>query len=93
MASGAMIYIPSLIKIGSAIQKLTRRIHRHTNSKVISNPTIILKIITDHDPSVAHEGVLKAPIAVVMSPAGLGTKMTVLAKAATFNPQTSSRLA
>jgi hypothetical protein len=28
MSSGAMIYIPSFIKIGSAIQKLIGRIHR-----------------------------------------------------------------
>jgi hypothetical protein len=30
MSSGAMIYIPSLIKIGSAVQKLIWGIHRHT---------------------------------------------------------------
>jgi hypothetical protein len=64
MGSGAMILIPSLIKIGSAIQKLTRGIHRHTNSKVISNATFIWKNITGHDPSVAHEGDLKVPKAV-----------------------------
>jgi hypothetical protein len=28
MGSGAMIYVPSFIKIGSGIQKLTRWIHR-----------------------------------------------------------------
>jgi hypothetical protein len=28
MGSGAMIYIPSFIKIGSGFQKLTRGIHR-----------------------------------------------------------------
>jgi hypothetical protein len=36
MGSGAMIYIPSFIKTGLAIQKLTRGIHRHTDSNVIS---------------------------------------------------------
>jgi hypothetical protein len=36
MDSGAMIYVPSFIKIGSGIQKLIRRIHRHTDSTVIS---------------------------------------------------------
>jgi hypothetical protein len=36
MGSGAMIYIPSFIKIGSGIQKLIGGIHRHTDSNVIS---------------------------------------------------------
>jgi hypothetical protein len=36
MGSGAIIYIPSLIKIGSDIQKLIRGIQRHTDSMVIS---------------------------------------------------------
>jgi hypothetical protein len=39
MGSDAMIYILSLIKIGSGIQKLTRgdsQTHRHTDSMVIS---------------------------------------------------------
>jgi hypothetical protein len=36
MGSGAMIYIPSFIKIGSGIQKLVGGIHRHTDSMVIS---------------------------------------------------------
>jgi hypothetical protein len=37
MGSGAMIYIPSFIKIGVGIQKLIGRgIHRHTNSMVIA---------------------------------------------------------
>jgi hypothetical protein len=31
MGSGAVIYIPSFIKIGSGIQKLIGGIHRHTN--------------------------------------------------------------
>jgi hypothetical protein len=30
MGSDAMIYIPSFLKIGSAILKLTGGIHRHT---------------------------------------------------------------
>jgi hypothetical protein len=35
MGSGAMIYIPSFIKIGSGIQKLMDRgIHRHTACKL-----------------------------------------------------------
>jgi hypothetical protein len=36
--SGAMIYLPSFIKIGSGIEKLLGVIHRQTNtdSKVIS---------------------------------------------------------
>jgi hypothetical protein len=34
--SGAMIYIPSFIKICSGIQKLIGGIHRHTDSKVIT---------------------------------------------------------
>jgi hypothetical protein len=36
MGSGAMIYIPCFIKIGSGIQKFIRGIHRHRDSKVIS---------------------------------------------------------
>jgi hypothetical protein len=32
IGSGAVIYIPSFIKIGSCIQKLIRGIHRHTDS-------------------------------------------------------------
>jgi hypothetical protein len=32
MGSGAMIYVPSFIKIGSGIQKLIRGIHGHTDS-------------------------------------------------------------
>jgi hypothetical protein len=35
MDSGAMIYIPSFIKIVSGIEKLIGRIHRHAESKVI----------------------------------------------------------
>jgi hypothetical protein len=36
--SGAMIYIPSFMKIGSGILKLFggRGLHRHTNSSLIS---------------------------------------------------------
>jgi hypothetical protein len=36
MGSGAMIYIPVFIRIGSGIQKLIGGIQRHTDSKVIS---------------------------------------------------------
>jgi hypothetical protein len=36
MGSGAMIYIPSFIKIGSCIQKLMGGIHRHTDSMEIA---------------------------------------------------------
>jgi hypothetical protein len=32
----AMIYVPSFIKIGSAIQKFIRGIHRHTDSMLIA---------------------------------------------------------
>jgi hypothetical protein len=41
MDSGAMIYVPSFIKIGSAIQKLIRGIHRHTDRMEIGKPTFI----------------------------------------------------
>jgi hypothetical protein len=36
MGSGAMIHIPSFIKIGSAIQKLIVGIHRHTDRMEIA---------------------------------------------------------
>jgi hypothetical protein len=39
MGSGAMIYVPSFIKIGSGVQKLIGRetkTHTHTDSNVIS---------------------------------------------------------
>jgi hypothetical protein len=36
MDSGAMIYRPSVMKIGSCIQKLIGGIHRHTDSMVIA---------------------------------------------------------
>jgi hypothetical protein len=36
MRSGAMIYIPRFIKIGSGVQKLIGRIHRHTDRMLIS---------------------------------------------------------
>jgi hypothetical protein len=36
MGSGAMICVPSFIKIGSDIQKLIEDIHRHTDSMVIA---------------------------------------------------------
>jgi hypothetical protein len=32
MCSSAMIYMPNFIKIGSRIQKLSRRIHRQADS-------------------------------------------------------------
>jgi hypothetical protein len=35
MGSGAMLYIPSFIKIGSDSQKLIGEIHRHTDSMEI----------------------------------------------------------
>jgi hypothetical protein len=35
MGSGAMIYIPSFINIGSGIPKLIEEMHRHTESMVI----------------------------------------------------------
>jgi hypothetical protein len=34
MGSGAMIYVPSFIKIGSGVQKLIRGIHRHTHRQL-----------------------------------------------------------
>jgi hypothetical protein len=36
MGSGAIIYIPSFIKIVSAIQKLIGGLHRHRESMVIA---------------------------------------------------------
>jgi hypothetical protein len=36
MGTGAMTYIPSFVKTGSGIQKLTGSIYRHTKSMVIS---------------------------------------------------------
>jgi hypothetical protein len=36
MGSGAVIYVPSLIEIGSGVQKLIGGIYRHTDSKVNS---------------------------------------------------------
>jgi hypothetical protein len=33
MGSGAVIYVPSLIKIGSGVQKLMGGIHRHTHGQ------------------------------------------------------------
>jgi hypothetical protein len=36
MGSFAMVYVPGFIKIGSGIQRLLGRIHRHTGGKVIS---------------------------------------------------------
>jgi hypothetical protein len=36
MGSGAMIHIPSFIKVSSGIQRLIRGMYRHTDSKVTS---------------------------------------------------------
>jgi hypothetical protein len=36
MGSGAVIYVPRFINIGSGIQKLIAGIHTHTDSNVIS---------------------------------------------------------
>jgi hypothetical protein len=36
MGSGAITYIPSLLKTGSGIQKLIEGIHRYTNSMEIT---------------------------------------------------------
>jgi hypothetical protein len=36
MGSGAVIYIPTFIKIGSGIQNLIGGIHRHTDSMAIA---------------------------------------------------------
>jgi hypothetical protein len=36
MNSGAMIYIPSFLKIGSGVQELIGGIYRHTDSMVIA---------------------------------------------------------
>jgi hypothetical protein len=36
MGLGAMVYIADFIKIGSAIQKLIRKIHRYTDSMQIA---------------------------------------------------------
>jgi hypothetical protein len=33
MGSGAVIYVPGFIKIGSGVQKLIWRIHRHTHTE------------------------------------------------------------
>jgi hypothetical protein len=41
MCSGAMIYIPSFIKIGSAIQKMMVGINRHTAALRSHKPTYI----------------------------------------------------
>jgi hypothetical protein len=36
MSSGAIIYVPSFIKIGSGIQRKIWGIHRHTDSMMIA---------------------------------------------------------
>jgi hypothetical protein len=43
MGSDAMTYIPSFIKTGSGIHKLTQErvgVHRHTDSMKIAKPTL-----------------------------------------------------
>jgi hypothetical protein len=41
MDSGAVIYIPSFIKIGSGVQKLIGVIHRHTHTYTDSKHDLI----------------------------------------------------
>jgi hypothetical protein len=36
MGSGAMMYVPSFIRIGSGIKKLIKWIHRHTDRNEIA---------------------------------------------------------
>jgi hypothetical protein len=36
MGSGAVIYVPTVIEIGSGVQTLIEMIHTHTDSNVIS---------------------------------------------------------
>jgi hypothetical protein len=43
MGSGTMIYIPSFIKTGSGVQKITGGIHRHTDNMVSHNPDFIFQ--------------------------------------------------
>jgi hypothetical protein len=44
MGSGAVIYVPSFIKIGSGIQELIGRIHRHTGTATWSHkPTLFFQ--------------------------------------------------
>jgi hypothetical protein len=43
MSSGAMIYVPSFINIGSATQKLIRGIHRHTDSMLITEAFYVFR--------------------------------------------------
>jgi hypothetical protein len=46
MGSGAMIYIPSYIQIGSVVQKLTGGIHRHRdNMDIFENKGSRLKVM------------------------------------------------
>jgi hypothetical protein len=44
MVSGAMIHVPSFIKIGSAIQKLIRGICRHTQHGNLISLLLFFKI-------------------------------------------------
>jgi hypothetical protein len=41
MGSGAVIYVPSFIKIGSDVQKLIRGIHRHTHTQTHTDSDVI----------------------------------------------------
>jgi hypothetical protein len=44
MGSGAVIYVPNLIKICSGVQKLIRGIHRHTRTATLSHkPTLFFR--------------------------------------------------
>jgi hypothetical protein len=49
MDSGAMTYVPSFIKIGSGIQKLTERIHRHTQiARRSHKPTFTFSVLGNY---------------------------------------------
>jgi hypothetical protein len=41
MGSGAVIYVPSFIKIGSGVKKLTGGIHRHTHTNTHTDSNVI----------------------------------------------------
>jgi hypothetical protein len=48
MGSGAVLSIPSLVKIGSGIQKLIEGIRRHTQTATCPHePTLVFKIRKD----------------------------------------------
>jgi hypothetical protein len=46
MSSGAMIYIPSLIRIGSGIQKLIGGIHRHKDIEIHSQHGDCIRLLS-----------------------------------------------